>query len=102
MQQEEASHDSCLRGRGTELIPRVGWWARLHSLSQGSLGQRTQWEEPGSCSVPGCRKEGPSVSPSLLGRQAVFLGLLCVFPKGSWYWPLNPGQVGEEGHPGNS
>lgn len=50
----------------------------------GVPGQRALWEGPRSCLWLGCGKEGPSVSPSLLGRQTVFVGLLCVFSKGSW------------------
>ena len=44
-------------------------------------GQRVLCEGPRSGHLPGGGEEGPSVSPALSGRQAVFVSLLCIFQR---------------------
>lgn len=79
MQQKEAS-PWFLSQRQRDIPDPTGRMVNWAALS-GVPKQRAQWEEPRNCSLPGCRKEGPSVSPSLLGKKAVFAGLLCVFQR---------------------
>lgn len=58
-------------------------------------GQRVLFEGPSP--LPGGGEEGPSGSPALWGRQAVFVSLLCIFQRKLLLVPELGG--GEEGSP---
>lgn len=74
MLQEEDSLGSLSQGQRD-----VGCWLG-RPLSEVP-GQRVVWEGPRNGPFPGGGEEGPSVSPALSGRQAVFVSLLCVFQR---------------------
>lgn len=62
-------------------------------------GQRVLFEGPRSGPLPGGGEEGPSGSPALSGRQAVFVSLLCIFRRKLLLAPEPWLGGGEEGSP---